>query len=175
MLYPNYENFTSFSTNHAEAGTHIHLVEGKNQGNVFGVPLMEENMILSGLPGGSAPSYMDLPVLDLLGNVVSSEELIQRGRTLQSEISLCPPSDELTFNPQDILCVDEEMREIAMNETEIIKGRKKQISEAVKMIANHTLDDDDTTIDSEKLLNIVLKLYDDPPVIDDSSKSTLNA
>lgn len=169
MLYPNYENFTSFSTNHAEAGTHIHLVEGKNKGDVFGVPLMEEDMVLSGLPGGNTPSYLDLPLLDLLGNVVSNEELIQRGRALQSEVSLCPSSDELTFNPQDILCVDEEKKEIAMNEIEILKSRKKQISEAVKIIANHTLDNDDKKIDSEKLLSIVLKLYDD------SSNSTLNA
>jgi len=175
MLYPNYENFASFSTNHAEAGTHIHLVEGAKPNDVFSVPLMEEDIILSGLPGGSMPNYTDLPILDLLGNVISKEELIQRGKALHSEVSLCSPNDELTFDPQDILCFDEVKKEPVINEADIIrKERRKQISEAVNLILNHDLDQNETKIDPGKLLNIVLKHYNSPvnDSIIDSSNST---
>ncbi|CAG8447526.1 1034_t:CDS:2 [Funneliformis caledonium] len=174
MLYPNYENFMSFSTNHAEAGTHIHLVEGKPRPNdIFGVPLMEEDVVLSGLPGGRLPNFTDLPTLDLIGNVVPREELIQRGRSLQSEVSLCPPSesDELTFDPKDILCVNEERRQIAMDEIEARKELSKKLHTAVKFIANHTLDsNDEMEVDPERLLNIVLEIYNSssisPSIVD---------
>ncbi|CAB4432917.1 unnamed protein product [Rhizophagus irregularis] len=159
MLYPNYENFASFSTNHAEAGTHIHLTEGSKPNDIFGVPLMEEDLVLSGLPGGSMPKYADLPILDLLGNVVSKEELIQRGKALHSEVSLCPPNNELTFDPQDILCFDDEKRETVINETDVRKEHRKQMSEAINLILNHTLDDNGTKIEPEKLLKIVVELY----------------
>ncbi|GBB88802.1 hypothetical protein RclHR1_01540025 [Rhizophagus clarus] len=168
MLYPNYENFLSFSTNHAEAGEHIHLAEGAKPIQVFEVPLMDEDIVLSGLPGGTMPKYTDLPTLDLLGNLISQEELIQRGRALHSEVSLCPPNDELTFDSQDILCLDEEKRQTAMNETNFIKENKKQVSQAIHLILNHTLDNNETSIDPEKLLNIVLELYNNT----DSSNST---
>ncbi|CAG8542809.1 14000_t:CDS:2 [Rhizophagus irregularis] len=159
MLYPNYENFASFSTNHAEAGTHIHLTEGSKPNDIFGVPLMEEDLVLSELPGGSMPKYADLPILDLLGNVVSKEELIQRGKALHSEVSLCPPNNELTFDPQDILCFDDEKRETVINETDVRKEHRKKMSEAINLILNHTLDDNGTKIEPEKLLKIVVELY----------------
>ncbi|KAF0459330.1 glycosyltransferase 2 [Gigaspora margarita] len=106
MLYPNYQNYTSFSTNYAEKGVHYKVNKGGN--NKLRVPLMKEDKILKGLPDNHLPNFNDLPTLDLWGNVISPEELIQRGRKLHSEISRCPPSDidKLTYDPQDLLCVD---------------------------------------------------------------------
>ncbi|CAG8530338.1 16815_t:CDS:2 [Cetraspora pellucida] len=112
MLYPNYDNFTSFSTNHAERGTHVH---SKNSPIVFGLPLMSENNVMTGLPENRLPEFEKLPVMDLFGNVVSSEEIIRRGHSLHYKISKCPPNDsnEITYDPKDLLCVDEKMRQIA--------------------------------------------------------------
>ncbi|CAG8569650.1 12874_t:CDS:2 [Cetraspora pellucida] len=114
MLYPNYEDSISFSTNHAEIGVHNHK-EGKKR-DVFRLPLMKEDTVLDGLPGGHLPNFKDLPTMDLWGELIPQKELIQRGRKLHLKISSCPPSglDELTYDPQDLLCVDEEVLRIKM-------------------------------------------------------------
>ncbi|KAF0525048.1 glycosyl transferase family 2 protein [Gigaspora margarita] len=113
MLYPNYENFISFSTNHFEKGEHNRVGKKKDP---FQLPLMNEYILLDGLPGNRLPNFKDLPIMDLWGKVTSPNELIQRGRALQLEISSCPPNDfgELTYDPQDLLCVDEENVRIKM-------------------------------------------------------------
>ncbi|CAG8446369.1 10927_t:CDS:2 [Gigaspora rosea] len=106
MLYPNYENFISFSTNHAEKGMHFGF--DKLQKGLWLLPLMEEDMISKGLPDNHLPNYKDLPIMDFWGHLVTQKELIRRGRSFHSEISICPPndSDELTYDPRDLLCVD---------------------------------------------------------------------
>ncbi|CAG8493867.1 20344_t:CDS:2, partial [Dentiscutata erythropus] len=104
MLYPNYKNFTSFSTNHAEKGVHF---KGKKQTALL-LPLMEEDSILEGLPDSHLPNFEDLPTMDLWGTVVPPKEIIQRGRELHSKISRCPPNnlDELSYDSRDLLCVN---------------------------------------------------------------------
>ncbi|KAF0459329.1 hypothetical protein F8M41_000793 [Gigaspora margarita] len=106
MLYPNYEGSTSFTSNHAEKG--VHLGSKKKEKGLWLLPLMEEDIILEGLPDDHLSGFKDLPIMDLWGNLVSQEELISRGRLLHSKLSICPPSesDELTFDPRDLLCVD---------------------------------------------------------------------
>ncbi|CAG8764120.1 5753_t:CDS:1, partial [Racocetra fulgida] len=115
MLYPNYKDSISFSTNHAEIGVHNHLREGKRR-DVFQLPLMKEDTLLEGLPNGRLPDFKDLPTMDLWGKVTSTKELIERGRELHLKISVCPPTglDKLTYDPQDLLCVDEEVFRIKM-------------------------------------------------------------
>ncbi|CAG8798407.1 22337_t:CDS:2, partial [Gigaspora margarita] len=100
MLYPNYQNHTSFSTNYAEKG--VHFKKKKISNAELLVPLMKEDILLKGLPGNHLPNFNDLPALDLWGHVISPEDLIQRGRELHSEISRCPPSDidKLTYDPK---------------------------------------------------------------------------
>ncbi|CAG8784747.1 41658_t:CDS:2, partial [Gigaspora margarita] len=106
MLYPNYEGSISFTSNHAEKG--VHLGSKKKEKGLWLLPLMEEDIILEGLPDDHLPGFKDLPIMDLWGNLVSQEELISRGSLLHSKLSICPPSesDELTFDPRDLLCVD---------------------------------------------------------------------
>ncbi|CAG8503107.1 7336_t:CDS:2 [Dentiscutata erythropus] len=104
MLYPNYNNSISFTTNYAEFGVHFRI-KGK-QKDLWLLPLMEEDIVLEGLPDGHLPNYEDLPSIDLWGNLMTPQELIRIGRSFHSEISACPPndSDELTYDPQDLLC-----------------------------------------------------------------------
>ncbi|CAG8772734.1 15007_t:CDS:1, partial [Racocetra fulgida] len=103
------------STNHAERGTHINSSNGPV---VYGLPLMSENNVITGLPESRLPEFENLPIMDLLGNVVSSEEIIQRGRSLHSKVSECPPNDsnEIKYDPEDLLCVNEEVRQNAIEE-----------------------------------------------------------
>ncbi|CAG8576063.1 27387_t:CDS:2 [Gigaspora margarita] len=106
MLYPNYKNFVSLSTNHHEEGVHVHLKNGKPRKG-FLLPLMNKDIISEGLPGGVLPDYKNLPIMDLFGRVVSLKKIVDRGHDLHNKISLCPPNDiaTLTYNPKDLLSI----------------------------------------------------------------------
>jgi len=121
MLYPNYKYFTSFSTNHAEIGIHIHFRKNKpSPASIFGVPLMKNEFTLyKELPNNHLTDYTELPVTDLWGNLTTFNDLIDRGIVLHNKVSLCSPHfrqeyDQLNFSPKDILCVDEEKKRIAI-------------------------------------------------------------
>jgi hypothetical protein len=74
MLYPNYRNQTSFSTNWLEPGEHIVAEKGprtrgdkKHRPEDFTVPLMRlTDDVLGPLPDGRMPSLSDLPRMDVL-------------------------------------------------------------------------------------------------------------
>lgn len=72
MLYPNYEDFVSLSTNHLEVGSHV-KERPKEKQEVFRLPLMklEESAGLLNLPGRTLPEWRLLPVLNLTGSVVA--------------------------------------------------------------------------------------------------------
>ncbi|CAB4422705.1 unnamed protein product [Rhizophagus irregularis] len=116
MLYPNYKNFTSFSTNHAEIGIHIHLIKDKPEPvTIFGVPLMKDFTLYDELPNNHLTDFTELPVTNLWGNLTTFNDLINRGINLHNNISQCPPhykeeNDQLNFSTQDIFCVDEEKK-----------------------------------------------------------------
>mmetsp|Transcript_38801 Transcript_38801/g.49526 ORF Transcript_38801/g.49526 Transcript_38801/m.49526 type:complete len:132 (+) Transcript_38801:145-540(+) len=70
MIYPNFNNQSSFSTNHMGAGIHIKNDGGdqNHRPEDFTVPLLEDfSMMLSQLPEGKLPNLRDLPALTLLG------------------------------------------------------------------------------------------------------------
>ncbi|CAJ0644581.1 7725_t:CDS:2 [Entrophospora sp. SA101] len=125
MLYPNFSNFTSFSTNHAEFGEHIHFRENKpDPGSIFGVPLMRENIIFQELPDGQLANYNALPVMDLWGDLVTFDGLLRRGHHLQSNVSLCSPpdkDDDPTFDPSDLLCINPIEKRKALAESQKYK------------------------------------------------------
>ncbi|KAI7830267.1 hypothetical protein BC939DRAFT_392954 [Gamsiella multidivaricata] len=88
MLYPNFFNFTSFSTNHLEWGTHTK--QQRNSAGTFLVPLMTDSeRLLDDLPNRRLPDWDSLPVLDLWANLATSAELIKRGRALQEKLNPC--------------------------------------------------------------------------------------
>ncbi|RIA88647.1 hypothetical protein C1645_233443 [Glomus cerebriforme] len=139
MLYPNFKNFTSFSTNHAEIGIHIHRKKDKpDPVTIFGVPLMKEFTLYDELPNNHLTDFTDLPVTDLWGNLTTFNDLINRGINLHNQISQCPPhfkkdDDLLNFSTKDILCVDEEKKRIAIQNYE---KKHRAISSVSKILSD---------------------------------------
>lgn len=103
MLYPNYDDFVSLSTNHLEIGSHVKeqprsVYDQKKA--LFTLPLMVPpssavnpdqvmNTGLLNIPKESLPLWSDLPVLDLHGALSSSAEIWSRGQERQQELAEC--------------------------------------------------------------------------------------
>ncbi|KAF7309664.1 Succinate dehydrogenase [ubiquinone] iron-sulfur subunit, mitochondrial [Mycena indigotica] len=69
MLYPNYADFGSFSTNHVEVGSHVKN-RPKEKQDAFRVPLLELEeswRLVEELPGKTLPPWDKLPVVNLTG------------------------------------------------------------------------------------------------------------
>ncbi|KAK4703305.1 hypothetical protein P7C70_g2908, partial [Phenoliferia sp. Uapishka_3] len=108
MLYPNYADFASFSNNHLEKGTHIHVsaVDEKRK-RQFDVPLMDRNGSILDLPEGRLPPWDALPVIDLWGALASDDDLIERGWQSVAQLDTCPPfrlDIPPTHNARELLC-----------------------------------------------------------------------
>lgn len=120
MLYPNYDNFTSFSTNHLEVGAHVRgdlskrtFAKKKAQ---FNLPLMPLPAPLTGgtisipgildLPEGSLPTFSALPVVDLWGHITTSDEIILRGYDRHHEMMDCEDLNTTAsdYNATNLLC-----------------------------------------------------------------------
>ncbi|KAI9494247.1 hypothetical protein BDB00DRAFT_819412 [Zychaea mexicana] len=102
MLYPNFQMFESFSTNHLEFGTHVK--KGRSHAlDEFLVPLMQRDTILSQLPGKQLPTFADLPILNLWGQRVTLDGLEKVASNWHTNVSAC---ERMTgrFDPQDLLC-----------------------------------------------------------------------
>ncbi|CAG8770807.1 22261_t:CDS:2 [Cetraspora pellucida] len=163
MLYPNYINYVSFSSNHHETGVHVHKKHRKG----FLLPLMKNDIISEGLPGGVLPDYRNLPTLDLFGRVVSFHKLVERGHNLHRDISLCPPNDSatLTYDPKDLLC----------NRINIIKQNNETISAGTIEIKQ--IKQDNENINNEQRLNakpILNKANPNPKLAHQDSKLDIN-
>ena len=114
MVYPNYDNFVSLSTNHFEVGSHVKDTQWESyvqKREMFRVPLMglEGTTRLVDLPHGTLPAFDDLPVLDLFGQLSSLEILILLGKTRRSEmVPACEPFPEnhhIRPDFKDFLCI----------------------------------------------------------------------
>ncbi len=116
MLYPNYANFSSLSTNHLEPGAHVkrrpRAVFDKKRG-LFDLPLMSLPDVnasvvprtgLLDLPENGMPAWDALPVLDLHGSVVSEKLIVDRGRARRPEVFGCtdPP---IPYDALSLLCL----------------------------------------------------------------------
>ncbi|TDL23787.1 hypothetical protein BD410DRAFT_856826 [Rickenella mellea] len=119
MLYPNYPNFVSFSTNHLEVGSHVkdsprHIYNEKLY--LFDLPLMvlpndtqnDEGIVkLLDLPQKSMPSWSELPVMDLVGLVSSEDALSARGRRRRDELMGCDViAGTGSFDPRELFMCD---------------------------------------------------------------------
>ncbi|KXN86631.1 hypothetical protein AN958_09935 [Leucoagaricus sp. SymC.cos] len=90
MLYPNYAEFASLSTNHLEAGLHVRGEIYPEKRRLFMVPLMQlpdspskaESPLtgLLDLPEDRLPDPSDLPVLNLTGSLITLESLVETGQ-----------------------------------------------------------------------------------------------
>ena len=115
MLYPNYPNFESFSTNHLEKGTHVKTSQVEEKKKVlFEVPLLDlDGSLVDSLPrGGKLPSWNSLPVMDLWGSLSSKEELLERGWQTTRQIGSCKTLPDylvldhprLKYDARELLC-----------------------------------------------------------------------
>lgn len=120
MLYPNYQDYVSLSTNHLEIGTHVRKTTSDaylKKKNLFLLPLMKQQTPsgdsslppptgLLELPDGRMPSWNKLPVLDLLGLIASEELLTQRGGHRRNLLTECTQSNYVPYDAWDLLCLN---------------------------------------------------------------------
>lgn len=94
MLYPNFPQYASLSTNHLEVGSHV-KIRSKEKRESFSVPLMKLRSATGGrevelldLPNRSLPDWTLLPVLNLTGAPVTLDKLYEIGTFRQTELGL---------------------------------------------------------------------------------------
>lgn len=123
MLYPNYADYLSLSTNHLEVGSHVKPLGPaayERKKRLFRLPLLRPpaharsgapgalETGLMDLPAARMPAWAALPVLDLLGLLATEAILQERGLARRAELFRCadaphgpPPADLRSF-----LCLD---------------------------------------------------------------------
>ncbi|KAL0084180.1 hypothetical protein F4703DRAFT_1859586 [Phycomyces blakesleeanus] len=103
MLYPNFQHYESFSTNHLEFGTHVKKARLQVVIDNFRVPLMERDTIIDQLPGHRLPAFEGLPVLDLWGRLKTHAMLQDTAAVWHRQVSACARTHG-RYDPQDLLC-----------------------------------------------------------------------
>jgi hypothetical protein len=108
MLYPNYDNFISLSTNHLEVGSHV-KTRSKAKQDLFLLPLMQlpkehQKYDLLDLPYGTLPPLEQLPVLNLTGSLTSVEAIINTGRLRRKKLTGCDNPAEL-YDIRSLMCI----------------------------------------------------------------------
>ncbi|KAI0343255.1 hypothetical protein BDW22DRAFT_1317164, partial [Trametopsis cervina] len=128
MLYPNFRDYISLSTNHLEVGSHVKEMSPKayeRKKELYLLPLMQrpptdtpaENDDLTqrkpttpaatdlmDLPEGRLPSWTQLPVLDLLGLFATATSIQQRGIARREELFECERADA-PLDVRALLCL----------------------------------------------------------------------
>jgi hypothetical protein len=125
MLYPNYDDFVSLSTNHLEVGSHVREEPGEvyeRKKRLFSLPLMRLAGALASsvgeaahgprlldLPGGVLPDWERLPVLDLVGEMSSMDVIQKRGDERRSELDACATTSvaSLPLSVEDLFCLSD--------------------------------------------------------------------
>ncbi|KAI0704280.1 hypothetical protein BC835DRAFT_1475019 [Cytidiella melzeri] len=124
MLYPNFRDYVSLSTNHLEIGSHVREMSPEayeRKKKLYLLPLMErprqlvstnserEPMVpamtgLMDLPDERMPRWDHLPLLDLLGMFATEEILQGRGTTRREELFDCEVPNRL-LDIRALLCI----------------------------------------------------------------------
>jgi hypothetical protein len=112
MLYPNYQNFISLSTNHLEVGSHV-KERSKEKQDLFRLPLMKlpdaHAPLSSGLldlPGQTLPVWHWLPVLNLTGYLTTLESLARQGQLRRTDLTGCSKDPTHEYDVRDLMCID---------------------------------------------------------------------
>ena len=113
MLYPNFDNFVSLSTNHIEVGSHV-KDRSKEKREQFLLPLMDlpdleakrSSVGLLDLPMGTLPQWNLLPVLNLTGSLTTLEMLTEVGLSRKAELKVHDCSGVLPYDVRDLTCID---------------------------------------------------------------------
>ncbi|KAA1468823.1 hypothetical protein DENSPDRAFT_815397 [Dentipellis sp. KUC8613] len=120
MLYPNYANFLSLSTNHLEIGSHVKRLPRDiydKKRALFTLPLLRlpdevssalpETGLLD-LPDGRLPDWVALPVLDLHANLTSEMEIVRRGEDRWSTLMNCT-TGLIPYDARSLFCIDRQL------------------------------------------------------------------
>ncbi|KAH9893474.1 hypothetical protein C8Q73DRAFT_828524 [Cubamyces lactineus] len=117
MLYPNYADYVSLSTNHLEIGSHVKDVPEEvylRKKRLFNLPLMQLPAIdtekagptgLLELPDERLPSWTSLPVLDLFGTIVDHDTITSRGAERRADLTGCEEAASQPHDARELLCV----------------------------------------------------------------------
>ncbi|KAF9462974.1 hypothetical protein BDZ94DRAFT_1165033 [Collybia nuda] len=110
MLYPNYENFLSLSTNHLEVGSHV-KVRTREKRDLFVLPLMQLPISISlpvpsllDLPYRTLPAWNALPVLNLTGSLTTLNVLTSAGALRRRELTGCV-NEPIQYDVWDLMCI----------------------------------------------------------------------
>lgn len=106
MLYPNYRDFMSLSTNHLEVGSHV-KDRSKEKQELFFLPLMKssQSQELLDLPGRTLPVWDALPVLNLTGSLTSLDALASVGNDRRLRLIGCK-GFPAPYDAQELMCTD---------------------------------------------------------------------
>lgn len=128
MVYPNFQDFESFSTNHLEFGTHIKHDRAQGAIDSFVVPLMQRDTLISQLPNERLPSIDQLPFMDLWGKLMTHEEMDDVAASWHQHVSACTRRQSYDrFDPQDMLCPFPIDHTTASKPTPAITTKKKPV------------------------------------------------
>ncbi|KAF8636413.1 hypothetical protein AX17_003595 [Amanita inopinata Kibby_2008] len=109
MLYPNFDNYTSLSTNHLEIGSHVRH-RTKEKQDLFLLPLMTlpqspfNDIELLQLPNQTLPDFDILPVVNLTGSLTGLDELSAVGQSRRLELLNCTEESTL-FDARGLMCM----------------------------------------------------------------------
>lgn len=137
MLYPNYPDFYSLSTNHMEKGTHIHVNKVDLKRKIqFEVPLMTLNHSLLSLPSGSLPTWEALPLVDLWGSIASGEEVVERGWQSVKMLDSCEKmfrvdDGMVRYDARELLCRKRYEKVERLVEAQSLKGGTGRLGKKV--------------------------------------------
>jgi hypothetical protein len=123
MLYPNFRDYLSLSTNHLEVGSHVKEMSHEayeRKKKMYLLPLMKRPGVdgsedsndtpsaavtdLLDLPEERLPSWGSLPVLDLLGMATTEETIQERGASRREEMFMCAAPDR-PLDIKALLCI----------------------------------------------------------------------
>lgn len=110
MLYPNFDNYASLSTNHLEVGSHVkHRTKEKQ--DMFLLPLMDlphstsEEVAILNLPNKTLPFFHDLPVFNLTGGISRLDTLVSDGISRRLELLDCIDKYPIPFSARSLMCI----------------------------------------------------------------------
>ncbi|EJF64269.1 hypothetical protein DICSQDRAFT_101090 [Dichomitus squalens LYAD-421 SS1] len=122
MLYPNYADYMSLSTNHLEVGSHVRDIPIETylrKKKLFNLPLMPlppatlprdlaimPSTGLLELPEARLPDWHALPVLDLLGTISNETMITLRGGERRTELTGCDVFTARKNDVGELLCID---------------------------------------------------------------------
>ena len=116
VLYPNFEDGSSFAVQHIESLTSDMKVE---------TPLLEWGQLFEQIKDG-LPDWQDLPVLDFDRKVVGWDALDRMSRRYMEQLSTCEDFPEAAWQVRDLFCYPdgEKYHVRAKHDTEESEGRR---------------------------------------------------